>query len=356
MLMGGQVVDSPLNLRLNKAYNDDTLRAPLAIDSLEAARIQATQASTMKAIVVHKFGPPAVLRYEDVPAPTPGSDEITVSVEAAGVGLWDALAREGTIGLGQSPPLIPGADLAGTVLSVGTSIDDLCAGDAVYGSTNPLFTGAYAEVALCKAAMIARKPANLDFVEAASVPVVGVTAWQMLFEFAKVEPGQTVLVHGAGGNVGSYAVQLAKHAGARVIASGSARDRDYVIGLGAERFLDFRAEPFERAIHDVDVVLDTVGGEVLSRSFDVVRRAGVVVSSVEQPKDEDAKRSGARGIYFIVEVTTHRLDALTDLFQRGALKTRVGETLPLKGAQEAHEMMAGAPHRPGRIVLRVRPV
>jgi NADPH:quinone reductase-like Zn-dependent oxidoreductase len=307
----------------------------------------------MKAIVVHEFGPPTVLRYEDAPTPTPGSGEITVSVAAAGVGQWDALAREGTIGLGQSPPLIPGADLAGTVLSVGTDVDEFRVGDTVYGATNPLFTGAYAEVALCKAAMIGRKPANLDFVEAALVPVVGVTAWQMLFEFAKVERGQPVLVLGAGGNVGSYAVQLAKHAGARVIASASARDRDYIVGLGADRFLDFRAEPFERAVHDVDAVIDTVGGEVLSRSFDVVRRGGVVVSSVEQPKDEDAKKSGARGVYFIVEVTTHRLAALTDLFENGALNTRVGETLPLEGAQEAHEMMAGAPHRPGRIVLRV---
>lgn len=308
----------------------------------------------MEAIVVHEFGPPAVLRFEEVPAPSPGSGEIAVRVEAAGVGLWDALAREGTIGLGQSPPLIPGADLAGTVLSVGTDAHEFRVGDSVYGSTNPLFTGAYAEVALCKAAMIGRKPANLDFIEAASVPVVGVTAWQMLFELAKVEPGQTVLVHGAGGNVGAYAVQLAKHTGARVIASGSARDRDYVVGLGAERFLDFRAEPFERAVHDVDAVIDTVGGEVLSHSFDVVRRGGIVVSSVERPGDEDEKRSGARGVYFIVEVTARRLDALTDLFESGALKTRVGEILPLKDARQAHEMMAGVPHRPGRIVLQVR--
>lgn len=305
----------------------------------------------MKAIVVHEFGPPTVLRYEDVPAASPGSGDVTVCVEAAGVGAWDALVREGKSGLGQSLPLIPGADLAGTVLSARTDGGEFRVGDAVYGVTNPLFTGAYAEVALCKAAMLARKPANLDFVEAASVPVVGVTAWQMLFEYAKVEPGQTVLVHGAGGNVGSYGVQLAKHAGARVIASGSARDRDYALGLGAERFLDFRTEPFERVVHDVDVVLDTVGGEVLSRSFDVVRRGGVVVSSVAQPREEDTKRSGARGAFFIVDVTTDRLDALTDLFESGALKTRVGETLPLERAQEAHEMLAGAPHRPGRIVL-----
>ncbi|MBV8370177.1 MAG: NADP-dependent oxidoreductase [Candidatus Eremiobacteraeota bacterium] len=308
----------------------------------------------MKAIVVHEFGPPPVLRYEDVPAPAPASGEVTVSVEAAGVGAWDALVREGKSGLGQDLPLIPGADLAGTVFSVGTDAGEFRVGDSVYGATNPSFTGAYAEVALCKAAMLARKPANLDFLEAASVPVVGVTAWQMLFEYAKVEPGQTVLVHGAGGNVGSYGVQLANHAGARVIASGSAGDRDYVLGLGAERFLDFRAEPFDRAVHDVDVVLDTVGGEVLSRSFDVVRRGGVVVSAVAQPREEDTRRSGARGVYFIVDVTKDRLDKLTDLFESGALKTRIGEMLPLERAQEAHEMLAGAPHRPGRIVLQVR--
>jgi len=308
----------------------------------------------MKAIVVHAFGPPTVLRYEDAPAPAPAYDEVTVSVAAVGVGAWDALAREGKIGLGQSPPLIPGADLSGAVLSARTDAGEFRVGDPVYGATNPLFTGAYAEVALCKTAMLARKPSNLDFVQAASVPVVGVTAWQMLFEYANVEPGQTVLVHGAGGNVGLYGVQLANHAGARVIASGSARDRDYVVGLGAERFLDFRAEPFEREVRDVDVVLDTVGGEVLSRSFDVVRRGGVVVSSVVQPRAEDTKRSGARGAYFIVEVTKARLEKLTDLFESGALKTRVGETLPLERAQEAHEMLAGAPHRSGRIVLQVR--
>jgi NADPH:quinone reductase-like Zn-dependent oxidoreductase len=249
--------------------------------------------------------------------------------------------------------LFPGADLAGTVVSVGIGTREVQVGDAVYGVTNPLFAGAYAEVALCKAAMLARKPANLDFVEAASVPVVGVTAWQMLFEHAKLEPGQTVLVHGPGGNVGWYAVQLAKNAGARVIASGAARDRDDVLGLGAERFLDFRSEPFERAVHDVDIVIDTVGGDVLSRSFDVVRRGGVVVSSVAQPRDEDTRRSGARGAYFIVDVTTGRLDELTHSFESGALRARVGETLPLERAREAHEMLAGAPHRPGRIVLRV---
>jgi NADPH:quinone reductase-like Zn-dependent oxidoreductase len=304
----------------------------------------------MKAVVAHSFGGPEVLRYEDAPTPDPGPGEVTVRVHAAGVGNWDALVREGKSGLGQTLPLIPGADLAGMVAAVGASPGGFRPGELVYGATNPRFTGAYAEVALCDAGMIARKPVTLNFVEAASAPVVAVTAWQMLFEFAKVSAGESVLVHGGGGNVGAYAVALAKIAGAKVITTASAGDRDYLEGLGAQ-VIDFRTERFENVVSDADIVIDTVGGETLSRSFSVVRPEGIVVSSVAQPAEEEAKRANARAAFFIVSVTTRRLEELIPLFEAGTLKPRVGETLPLERAREAHAMLAGARHRPGRIVL-----
>ncbi|MGB8966273.1 MAG: NADP-dependent oxidoreductase [Candidatus Cybelea sp.] len=304
----------------------------------------------MKAVVAHSFGGPEVLRYEDAPAPEPGPGEVTVRVHAAGVGNWDALVREGKSGLGQTLPLIPGADLAGTVAAVGASAGGFRPGELVYGATNPRFTGAYAEVALCDAGMIARKPAALNFVEAASAPVVAVTAWQMLFEFAKVSARESVLVQGGGGNVGAYAVALAKISGAKVVTTASASDRDYLEGLGAA-VIDFRAERFEDVVSGVDIVIDTVGGATLSRSFSVVRPGGIVVSSVAEPAEEEAKRANARTAFFIVSVTTRRLDALTPLFEAGILKPRVGETLPMEKACEAHAMLADARHPPGRIVL-----
>jgi NADPH:quinone reductase-like Zn-dependent oxidoreductase len=276
----------------------------------------------MKGIVVHEFGSPDVFKYEDLPMPSAGPGQSIVRVCAAGVGNWDALVVAGESGLGQTLPLIPGSDLAGTLDS----------GDTVYGAVNPQFTGA--------------------FVEAASVPVVGVTAWQMVHEHAKIAANQSVLVHGGGGNVGWYAVQLAKLAGARVVTTASAADRAELEAFGAE-VIDFRTQRFEDEVHDVDVAIDTVGGETLSRSFRVVRPGGIVVSSVEEPPANDPVRARVRSAYFIVAVTTQRLDALTELFERGQLKPRVGETLPLECAKEALEMVAGAPHRPGRIVLRV---
>jgi NADPH:quinone reductase-like Zn-dependent oxidoreductase len=307
----------------------------------------------MKAVVVREYGAPSVLRYEEVPTPSPAPDEVIVRVHAAGVGLWDALVRTGKSGLPQSLPLTPGSDVAGTVFLPGERVTAFRTGEAVYGDTNARFIGGYAEFAACSAGKIARKPASLNYVEAASVPVVAVTAWQMLFDHAKLKAGQSVLIHGAAGNVGLYAVQLAKNAGGYVIASASGADREYLEKVRVDRFIDYRAERFEDAVKDVDIVIDTVGGDALHRSFNVVKRGGVIVSSVAQPSQEDAERAGARGEFFYVDVTTDYLNDLSRLFDTGALKTHVGEVLTLDQARDAHEMLGGAPHRPGKIVLTI---
>jgi NADPH:quinone reductase-like Zn-dependent oxidoreductase len=178
----------------------------------------------MMAWRVHEFGPPNVMRFERVLRPNPGPGEVLVKVEAAGVGPWDGWIRAGKSALPQPLPLTLGSDLSGEIVAVGPGVSDLRVGDQVYGVTNPRFIGAYAEYALAFAAMVSRKPTSLTYIEAASVPVIAVTAWQALFDQAQLTAGQTVVIHGAAGNVGAYAVQLARRAGVRTIATAATDD------------------------------------------------------------------------------------------------------------------------------------
>lgn len=184
--------------------------------------------SSMMAWRVHEFGPPNVMRFERVPRPNPGPSEVLVKVEAAGVGPWDAWIRAGKSALPQPLPLTLGSDLSGEIVAVGPGASDLRIGDQVYGVTNPRFIGAYAEYALASAPMVARKPTSLTYIEAASVPVVAVTAWQALFDQARLKAGQTVVIHGAAGSVGAYAVQLAHRAGVRTIATAATDDISFL--------------------------------------------------------------------------------------------------------------------------------
>jgi NADPH:quinone reductase-like Zn-dependent oxidoreductase len=307
----------------------------------------------MKAARILRFGPPGVITYDDVPQPQPGAGQLLVRVKAAGVGPWDALIREGKSGLQQPLPLILGSDLAGIVEAVGSEVSGFQAGDEVYGTTNDLFTGAYAEYALPSAARMAQKPKTLNFIEAASAPVVTVTAWQMLFDYARATAGQTVLIHGAAGSVGAYAVQLARQGGLHVVATASSADLQYVRGLGAETAVDYRTGRFEESFTEVDVVLDMVGGETQQRSLRVLKPGGILVSVVSPVPETLQKQYGVRAAFFYVDVTTARLNQITELFDSGKLITDVGTVLPLEQARLAHEMLGGAPHKRGKIVLTI---
>jgi NADPH:quinone reductase-like Zn-dependent oxidoreductase len=307
----------------------------------------------VKAVRVHSFGPPEVISVEDVPEPEPREGEVVVRVKAAGVGPWDAWIRGGKSVLPQPLPLTLGSDLSGVIHSIGAGVDVLQIGDEVFGVTNERFTGAYAEYAVAKAAMIAAKPKSLNHIHAASVPVVAVTAWQMVFELAQLAPGESVLVHGGAGNVGAYAVQLAKRAGAMVITTASAKDLTYARGLGADGVIDYRARQFEEQVKDIDAVLDTVGGETLGRSYGVLKRGGILVSAAARPSKEKTEQRGVRALFFLVEVTTQRLRKIAELIDAGGLKTEVGEVLWLKEARQGHEMLEGAPHRRGKIVIKI---
>lgn len=301
----------------------------------------------MKAGRIHQFGPPNAILIDEIPRPTPQDGELVVQVAAAGVGPWDALIREGKSVVQLSLPIILGSDLAGIVDSVGTGVIQFKPGDKVFGVTNKQFCGAYAEYAVASAQMVAAMPSSLSFVEAASVPVVAVTAYQMLFDHAQLRAGQAVLVHGAAGNVGAYAVQLAKQADLQVFATAGPADLDYVRTLGAEMVVNYQTTKFEDAVPPVDAVLDTVGGEMQHRSFRVLKPGGIVVSSVSPPP----QTAGFRSAFFLVDVTAARLGTLSRLFDSRELTPEVGTVLPIEEARKAHEMLAGAPHKRGKILL-----
>jgi NADPH:quinone reductase-like Zn-dependent oxidoreductase len=275
-------------------------------------------------------------------------------VAAAGAGPWDAWIRAGKSAMPQPLPLILGSDLAGEIVAVGPGVSGMQTGDQVYGVTNPRFIGAYAEYALVQATMIARKPTSLSGIEAASVPVVAVTAWQALFDHAKLEAGQTVVIHGGAGNVGAYAVQLARRAGLRTITTAAAEDSVFVRHLGADTVIDYRSQRFEQEIRDADAVIDLVGSDTQTRSFQVLRRGGKLISAVSVPDQQLAVRHGVDAAFFLVDVSTRRLAQIAGLLDSRELSTHVGEVIPFVEARKAHLMLENMLPRPkGKIVLAV---
>jgi NADPH:quinone reductase-like Zn-dependent oxidoreductase len=326
----------------------------MSTNSIAHDASQGPTPSSMMAWRVHEFGPPETMQFERVPVPVPGLGEVLVKVRAAGVGPWDGWIRAGRSALPQPLPLTLGSDLTGEVQAVGPDVADRRVGDQVYGVTNPRFIGAYAEYALAAAAMIARKPTSLSHIEAASIPVIAVTAWQGLFDQAQLKAGQSVLIHGAAGNVGAYAVQIARRAGIRIIATAATDDLAYVRELGADTVIDYRTQRFEDVARDVDAVLDLIGGETQTRSFQVLRQGGKLISAVSQPDQGLAKSHGVDAIFFLVKVTTGYLTEIARLIDSGELSTQVGTIIPLADAHEAHLMLEGIrPVPKGKIVLAV---
>jgi len=310
--------------------------------------------STMMAWRVHEFGSPKTMKFERVPRPEPGPGEVLVKVAAAGVGPWDGWIRSGKSALPQPLPLTLGSDLSGEIVAMGSGVTELRVGDQVYGVTNPQFVGAYAEYALASAGMVSNKPTSLTHVEAASVPVVAVTAWQALFDHAQLKAGQTVVIHGAAGNVGSYAVQLAHHAGVQTVVTASTGDISAVRNLGANTVIDYRTQRFEEEVRDADAVIDLVGGETQTRSFQVLRRGGKLISAVSRPDQDLAKRYGVEATFFLVDVTSQYLTKIARFIDGGKLRTNVGAVLPLADAREAHLMLEHVRPQPkGKIVLDV---
>jgi NADPH:quinone reductase-like Zn-dependent oxidoreductase len=306
----------------------------------------------MKASCIHVFGGPEVIQFEDVPRPTPGADEVLIRVHGAGVGPWDALIRAGHSALPQPLPLTLGADLAGTVEAIGSPDSPFLVGDAVFGVTNPRFVGAYAQYAAASVHMLARKPRRRDFIESAAVPVVAVTARQMLFRHAKVSSGNRVLVHGATGNVGAYAVQFAHAAGAHVVASVLPRDREEALRLGADEVISIPSEEAQCLRGTLDTAIDTVGGKTQRELFAYVRKGGTLISSVSVPDAQLAQQCEIEAKFILVDVNTEDLEVIANLLDAQRLVVRIGQVLPLEGARQAHEMLEHVRPLPaGKVVL-----
>src|SRR5579864_2585188 len=235
--------------------------------------------ATMKAVRIHTYGGPEVLRYEDAPRPVPAAGEVLIKIHAAAVNPVDWKVRAGHLKdmLKYQLPLIPGWDAAGVIEDVGAGVARLKHGDEVYTRPDIMRDGTYAEYIAVREAEVALKPKSLDHVHAAAIPLAALTAWQALFDAGGLSAGQRVLIHAAAGGVGSFAVQFAKWKGAHVIGTASARNAELVRSFGADQFIDYRSTRFDDVVKDADVVFDTVGGDTQERSWKVLKKGGILV-------------------------------------------------------------------------------
>jgi NADPH:quinone reductase-like Zn-dependent oxidoreductase len=311
-------------------------------------------ATKMKAIVVHEYGGPEVLKLEDVPIPEPKENEILVKVIAAGVNSFDGVLRSGKYAkfFKMQLPWIPGYDVAGTVEKIGGKVSKFKVGDPVYAFISIPSGGGYAEYALAKQNQAALKPSTISFAEAAGVPSVALTAWQALVDKANVQSGQTVLIHGASGGVGLFAIPIAKIRGAKVIATASTANQDFLKQLGADVAIDYKTQKFEEIAKDVDVVVDGVGGETLARSYPIVKKGGVLVSLVGRVDQAQLDKYKMRGISLEAEYNGEQLAQIGKLIDEKKIKVIVSETFPLAEAAKA-EAKADTGHARGKIVLKV---
>ncbi|NJL56641.1 NADP-dependent oxidoreductase [bacterium] len=307
----------------------------------------------MKAVRIHAYGGSEMLHYEDVPIPTPGSGEVLIQVHAAGVNPIDWKIREGWLQqvFNYPLPVIIGTDVAGVVHAIGEGVTTLQPGQPVYGVVAMTLSGAYAEYALGHEWAIAPKPKTLNHVQAAAVPIVAMTAWQALFDVGQLQAGQSVLIHGAAGGVGSFAVQFAKAQGIRAICTASSQNVDYVRALGADDVIDYQTTVFEHTIHDVDMVLDLVGGDTQARSWNVLKSGGILVSTAAPPSEEMATQHQVRTAMMMVQPKASLLTEIANLIDAGQLKVNIEQVFPLADARQAQELSQQG-HPRGKIVLQ----
>ena len=321
----------------------------------------------MKAVRVLEYG--GQLVFGDVPTPAIARDEILVRIKSTAVNHIDLVKASGTARqiLPIDLPWIPGHEFSGVVEHIGSDVAAYAPGDAVFGTAG---MGAYAEYLAVKAASIARKPSNLSFEEAASVPVAGQTAWQGIFTYGHLEKGQTILIHGGAGAVGAYAVQLASHAGATVIATASGGDEAYLNSIGASRVIDYREAHFEKVLREkVDVVFDLIGGDTQKRSFLVLKEGGHLISATQPVSEEETGRHRVSGMMMRLAPSGDVLGTIARLLQEGTIRPDVAGVYALEDAAQAWKDVAGklpgvhgmSPSEPGaarrgshgKIVLRV---
>ena len=300
----------------------------------------------MRAVLIHQTGGPDVLSFEETERPQPGEGEVLIAVKAASVNPIDWKIRRGL--RETKMPKILGNDASGVVEVSRT--EDFAVGDEVFGIVP---SGGYAQFATAPAGTIAKKPAGLSHEQAACLPVAGMTAWQALFDKGKLQAGQTALIAGGAGGVGHLAVQFAKHAGAHTIATGSARNREFILGLGAEEYIDYTSQDVSEAVQDVDVAFDAVGGETTASLVPTLRTGGVLVTIANAPPEQAAAQRGARAELFSMSPSSEQLARIAALVADGTVRVEIAHTFPLEEARQAHEL-SEAGHTRGKIVLTVK--
>lgn len=304
----------------------------------------------MKAIRIHDYGPSDQIRYEDIGRPIPAENQVLVHVKDVGVNPIDWKIREGQMKdwLPVRFPYTLGQDFAGQVVEVGVGVTGFKIGDNVYGFAH----GSYAEFAVVDESNLARMPEHIDYLVAAAIPTAGLTAYQLIMNCIELKKGQALLIHGAGGGVGSFAVQLALWKGAEVFATASKADFEYLKGLGLKNMIDYQTERFDEIVHDLDAVIDLVGGETLTRSFNVVKKGGILASTVGPLDQILAEQKDIHAKQFAMKRNSEDLVETAKLVERGVLLPRINEILPLSEAKRAHDELQGG-HAKGKIVLQV---
>jgi len=304
----------------------------------------------MKAVRIHEFGGPEVLKYEDIPEPQPGPGEIRIRIIAAGVNPMDWKMRKGLVG--KLPlPMVIGLDVAGVVDSLGQGGVFFQPEEEVFAKLS-MGDGGYAEYTVVDSNQVARKPGSIGFVESAAIPTAGLAAWQALFDIAGLEKGQSVLIHGAAGGVGTFAVQFAKWKGAFVVATASGTNVEFLKSIGADAVINYTNQRFEEIVCNMDVVLDTVGGDTFDRSWGVLKPGGFLVSTVASIPEGAAEEHGVHAQTLITRADGKELARISEVIDEMKVKPVVTNILPLSDAQKAHEMSESR-HTRGKIVLLV---
>jgi len=299
----------------------------------------------MQAVVMHETGDPDVLRYEEADRPEPGDGEVLIRVHAASVNPIDWKYRRGFVN--RPLPAVLGNDVSGTVEI--SRAEDFSEGDEVFGISA---SGGYAEYSTASAAVIAKKPEGVSHEQAAAIPVAGLTAWQALFDRGALDSGQTALVAGAAGGVGHFAVQFATVAGARAIGTGSTRNRDFVLGLGADEYVDYTQQDVGEAVSGADVAFDTVGGDTTATLLPAVREGGMLVTIAGAPPEEAARERGVRAELLVMSPKSEQLVRIAELVAGGEVRVEIAEAMPLADVKRAHELSESG-HARGKLVLTV---
>ena len=308
----------------------------------------------MKAVRIHQYGNSDVLAFEEAPMPSISSNEVLVRVVAASVNPVDWKIRQGYLKemISYSMPLTLGWDVSGVVTAVGSDVTRFAVGDAVYSRPDIKRNGTYAEYVAILESEVALKPKTISHNEAASLPLAGITAWEALITTAQLSTGQKVLIHAGSGGVGSLAIQLAKSRGAYVIATTSGKNAALVKSLGADEVIDYQTQNFSEILSNIDVVFDTLGGDIQEASWSVLKQGGILVSIVNPPSEEKAKAQGVRSAFVFIEPNAPILEQLAKLVEQGDLRPIIGAEFALQDIVKAHALSESG-RSVGKIVLTV---